>query len=93
MLFYNILQDINHDFASILQAAARWCDDFVEAISSVQIFEYEGIRNNKMYYAPTTVLTPIYNHNNINIEESWYIVNDVDWSYDDSRRLDSSVSI
>lgn len=85
MSLQNILHDINYDVAYILSIASKWCEDFVEVITSINIFEYEGVRKKNIYQEPSF-------HNN-DIEEHWHIVHEVDWSYDDSRRFESSVSI
>jgi len=81
MFFKNVLQDIDHDFAIILQIAARWCGSIFETVSACQVFEYEGKMKKNIVQTNEDTIEP------------WYIVNEVDWSYDDSRRFESFNSI
>jgi hypothetical protein len=91
----NVFQDINHDFAQIIQYAARIYDDMVSTISSLQMFEYDLFE-----YTPRSIHMRRTTSSDIkqpdeqtDIESQWCILQDVDWTYNDSLRVDNSTSI
>lgn len=79
--FFTLLQDINHDFAYVLQYTARLYDEVVTTIASF----LEPTGNNM---SRRTSTASQYQHD---IENQWCIVQDTD--YDDNFSVDSSVSI
>lgn len=103
MFFLNVFQDINHDFAQILQYAARVYDDVVTTISSLQLFEFETQIHPMLRRTTSSIVnTPdsfdtVSIVNSVNsvadVENQWCVLQDTDWSYDDNLRFESSVSI
>lgn len=96
MFFLNVFQDINHDFAQLIQYAARVCDDVISTISSFQLFEYDTPNRIDNHTFTSQDLRRTTSSASIpvpDIENQWCIVQNIDWSYDDSLRVDNSFSI
>jgi hypothetical protein len=93
----NIFQDISYDVAHIIQYAARVYDDMVSTISAMQFFECElfefEYKPNSIHMRRTTSSDIKQPDEQKDIESQWCIVQDVDWTYDDSLRVDNSASI
>lgn len=95
MFLFNVFHDINHDVAQIIQYAARIYDDMVSKISSLQIVDYDLFectpRDIDMRRTTSTEANRLDEQKDI--ESQWCVLQNVDWTYDDSWRVDNSSSI